>query len=287
MAEQGAVWMLCASLLVYAVILALAVLFQGKLLFGSALRVKRAAPGPADGRRIVEPVLLAPAAGSRLQGWLTIPAGKRPERLLVWFGGRNEHVAWTRDLAGWLPDDCALLSFNYRSLGGSKGWPSETACVEDAEAIVEWGLGRLQLSPDALFLCGRSLGTGIAMQLSAKLTAAGRAPVSVALISPLMSMRAILARSRLLAPLVAFLRSPFDSMSAADALRCDVLVLLAARDRRVPHAHSLELVRALRAAGCSVSVERIPATDHCTVARAPLAMHSIGRWLSSNSSVSR
>ena len=86
--------------------------------------------------------------------------------MLLWFGGRNEHVAWTPDLAGWLPDDCALLAFNYRGLGGSSGWPGETACVDDAEAIAAWGLAELGLPPAALHLAGRSLGTGVAMQLA-------------------------------------------------------------------------------------------------------------------------
>ena len=70
--------------------------------------------------------------------WLEIPqpfSRKSFSVLLLWFGGRNEHVAWTPDLAGWLPDDCALLAFNYRGLGGSTGWPGEAACVDDAEAI--------------------------------------------------------------------------------------------------------------------------------------------------------
>lgn len=252
---------------------------QGKLLFGRTWRIRRTDPGPAAARRRTVDLWLERPGGVRLQGWLTLPTGAPPRRLLLWFGGRNEHVAWTPDLAGWLPDDCALLAFNYRSLGGSSGWPGERPCVDDAEAIADWGLARLGLPDDALHLAGRSLGSGVAMQLAARLAADERPPASVALITPLKSLRAVLRRHPLLAPLTPWLRSPLDSIAAAQALRCPVLVLLAERDRQVPHAHSLALVGALRRAGAAVSVHRLPATDHRSLARTPAAMQRMGSWL--------
>lgn len=270
------------ALILSAAVLALAVLAQGKLLFGRTWRIRRTDPGPAAARRRSRDIWLERPGGVLLQGWLTVPADAAPCRLLLWFGGRNEHVAWTPDLAGWLPDDCALLAFNYRSLGGSGGWPSEAACVADAEAMADWGLEHLDLPNDALHLAGRSLGSGVAMQLAARLAAAGEAPASVALITPFKSLRAVLARSPLLAPLTPLLRSPLDSVAAAQALNCEVLVLvlLAERDRQVPHAHSHALVRALQAAGCAVTVQRLAGTNHRSLARTPEAMQQLGGWLS-------
>lgn len=253
---------------------------QGRLLFGRTWRIRRAAPGPAAARRRRVPVWLARPGGTLLQGWLTLPeGGPPPARLLLWFGGRNEHVAWTPDLAGWLPDDCALLAFNYRGLGGSGGWPSEAACVADAEAIARWGLARLGLPTAALHLAGRSLGTGVAMQLAARLAAAGTPVAGVALITPLKSLRAVLRRNPLIAPLMPLLRSPLDSLAAARALACEVLVLLAERDRQVPHAHSHALVGALQAAGCTVTVQQFAGTNHRSLARTPAAMQTLGGWL--------
>lgn len=255
------------------------VLLQGKLLFGRTWRIRRTDPGPAAARRRAEAVWLDRPGGVRLQGWLTVPVDVAPGRLLLWFGGRNEHVAWTPDLAGWLPDDCALLAFNYRSLGDSGGWPGEAACVADAEAAAAWGLARLALPAQALHLAGRSLGTGVAMQLAARCAAAGRPVGSVALITPLKSLRAVLQRNPLLAPLTPWLRSPLDSVAAAQVLRCDVLVLLAEHDRQVPHAHSLALVDALRHAGAAVTVDRFAGTTHRSLARTPAAMQRMGGWL--------
>lgn len=255
------------------------VALQGRLLFGRTWRIRRAAPGPAAARRRSEAVWLARPGDVQLQGWLTVPAEAPPRRLLLWFGGRNEHVAWTPDLAGWLPDDCALLAFNYRGLGASNGWPGETACVADAQAAADWGLARLALPPGALHLAGRSLGTGVAMQLAARRAAAGTPVASIALITPLKSLRAVLRRNPLIAPLTPWLRSPLDSLAAARALRCEVLVLLAETDRQVPHAHSHHLVDALRRAGSTVTLHQLAGTNHRSLARTPAAMQQLGRWL--------
>lgn len=270
-------WALLAGAALAAAITAL----QGKLLFGRTWVIRRTDPGPAAARRRAEAVWLERPGGVRLQGWLTLPLdAPPPRRLLLWFGGRNEHVAWTPDLAGWLPDDCALLAFNYRSLGESGGWPSEAACVADAEAAAAWGLARLDLPPGALHLAGRSLGTGVAMQLAARLAAAGRPVASVALISPLKSLRAVLRRNLLIAPLTPWLRSPLDSVAAAQAVKGgDVLVLLAERDRQVPLAHSHTLVRALQRAGAAVTVHQFAGTNHRSLARTPAAMQRLGGWL--------
>lgn len=268
-------WGLLAGLALAAAVTAL----QGKLLFGRTWVIRRTDPGPAAAQRRTAAVWLERPGAVLLQGWLTVPSGEAPRRLLLWFGGRNEHVAWTPDLAGWLPDDCALLAFNYRSLGGSGGWPSEAACVADAEAAADWGLDHLDLPRDALHLAGRSLGTGVAMQLAARLAAAGRPVASVALITPLKSLRAVLRRNPLIAPLTPWLRSPLDSVAAARALHCEVLVLLAETDSQVPHAHSHALVDALRRAGSAVTVQQFAGTDHRSLARTPAAMQQLGNWL--------
>ncbi|MDR7333423.1 hypothetical protein [Roseateles asaccharophilus] len=268
------------ALLAWCLLMTAIILLQGKLLFGRTWRIRRTDPGPAAARRRAEAVWLDRPGDVRLQGWLTTPLDAVPRRLLLWFGGRNEHVAWTPDLAGWLPDDCALLAFNYRSLGDSGGWPGETACVADAEAIAAWGLARLGLPNDALHLAGRSLGTGVAMQLAARRAAASRPAAGVALITPFNSLRAVLRRNPLIAPLTPWLRSPLDSGAAARALTCDVLVLLAEHDCQVPHVHSLALVDALRHAGADVTVDRLAGTDHRSLARTPAAMQRVGSWLS-------
>jgi len=272
---HAALWILVACALASTA----AVLLQGRLLFGRIWHFRRAPPGPAARRRRTEAVALPREGRVALEGWLTLPEDAPPQRLLLWFGGRNEQVAWTRDLGGWLPDDCALLAFNYRGLGGSTGWPSERACVADALAIADWGLARLDLGPQALHVAGRSIGSGIAMQMAARLALAQRLPRSLVLITPPKSLRAVLAAMPLLRPLLILLRSPLDSMAAARAVPCPALVLLAEHDHRVPYAHSMDLVVALRESGAPVEVHRLAGTNHRDLVRRPEAMGLVGRWL--------
>lgn len=264
------------AVLVWGALLGLVACFQDKLLFGRTWRIRRTDPGPAAARRVVRPVMLERPGGVLLQGWLTTDVQVAPRRLLLWFGGRNEHVAWTPDLGGWLPDDFALVAFNYRSLGASGGWPSEAACVADAEAIAAWACERFGLESAALHLAGRSLGSGIAMQLAARLPGG---PAGLVLITPPKSIRALLRASPLLAPLALLLRSPLDSLAAARALRCPVLMLLAERDRRVPHAHSRALADALSRAGAAVELQTLAGTSHRSLARTPAAMACMSRAL--------
>jgi len=79
-----------------------AALLQGRLRFGFTGRIRRADPGPAAARRCAREVWLERPGGVLLQGWLALPTGdgSPPSRLLLWFGGRGEHVAWTPDIAG-------------------------------------------------------------------------------------------------------------------------------------------------------------------------------------------
>ena len=266
------------ALAAIAVVAVALILLQGRLLFGRTWHLRRAPGGPSADRRETHAVTLR-RDGVRLEGWLTRAKTEPPRRLLLWFGGRNEQVAWTRDLGGWLPDDCALLAFNYRGLGGSTGWPSERACVADALAMAEWGLAHLGLGPEALHVAGRSIGSGIAMQMAARLASARQLPRGLVLITPPMSLRAVLAAMPWVRPLVGLLRSPLDSVAAAAVLPCPALVLLAEHDHRVPYAHSMALVDALRETGAAVEVHRLAGTNHRNLVRRPEAMGLVGRWL--------
>ena len=107
------------------------------------------------------------------------------------------------------------------------------------------------------------------------------------LIAPPKSIRALVRASPLLAPLSPVLRSPLDSLAAARALRCPVLMLLAETDRRVPHTHSLDLAAALRQAGAAVDVQTVAGTNHRNLARQPAAMAHVGRALGPDASKGR
>lgn len=246
---------------------ALAVLMrrQARVIFGSP-RALRSAPAGAHAVHGAQPVTLDVADDVRLQGWLTT-SPQPPSGLVVWLGGRNEDVGWTPAIASWLGPDWAVCAFNYRGCAGSTGRPGEADSVRDALAIAAWAVARTGVPHDHVILIGRSLGSAVAVQAAARRPVAG-----LVLLSPPASVRRIMRRNPLLWPALPWLRHPFDSLAAAARVRCPSLVLLAERDRRVPHGESLALARALRDAAAVApalehQVRTLPGTTHRTLAR--------------------
>jgi dienelactone hydrolase len=149
--------------------------------------------------------------------------------------------------------------------------------MEDAQAILHWGSAQTSLPASRMLLVGRSLGSGVAVQLAAQQPVAG-----LVLLSPPASIRALAIRNPLLLPAVPWLRSPFDSLAHAHQVRSPSLVLLAERDRRVPHSESLKLVAALRerTRGTSRSCEvlTVPRTTHRSLARDATTLAAIAAF---------
>jgi pimeloyl-ACP methyl ester carboxylesterase len=85
-------------------------------------------------------------------------------RAVVYFGGNAEDVSLTvPELAVAFPDR-AIYALHYRGYGGSAGRPTEADLVADAIALFDTVQRR---HPDVVVI-GRSLGTGIAIQVAAR-----------------------------------------------------------------------------------------------------------------------
>ena len=80
----------------------------------------------------------------------------------------------------------AVLLVNYRGYGDSGGRPGEKALVADALALYDWVARRADLDAARICAHGRSLGTGVAVQL-----AAARPLKCVVLTSPFESLVAV------------------------------------------------------------------------------------------------
>lgn len=61
-----------------------------------------------------------------------------------------------------------VLLVEYRGYGKSEGSPSETGLYKDAEAAIEFLLGRNDINTDKIFLFGRSLGGAVAIWLASQ-----------------------------------------------------------------------------------------------------------------------
>ena len=174
--------------------------------------------------------------GTQLHGWLRHTVDERPSRgLVIYFGGNAEEVSGqvydAEPLAPW-----SVAAINYRGYGLSEGRPSETALVADALAIYDRLAVREDVDPNRIVILGRSLGSGIAVQL-----AASRPVRAVVLVSPFDSLRSLARKQYPFVPVSLLLKHPFDSLARAPGIEAPLLVIAGERDRIIPPAFSRRL----------------------------------------------
>lgn len=94
---------------------------------------------------------------------------KDPEaRLLIYFHGNSATLAQERrtieyrSYSAGASDKIFVLAFDYRGFGLSKGEPSESRLLDDAEAVIDWALNKCRIPSERIVLLGHSLGTAVA-----------------------------------------------------------------------------------------------------------------------------
>ena len=185
--------------------------------------------------------------GYRLHGWLRrhsgraekYPVGKTsPQGLVIYFGGNAEEVSNqiydAQSLHPWW-----VSAFNYRGYGLSEGHPSERALVSDALAIYDQLTQQVNIHPNRIVVFGRSLGSGVAVQL-----AANRPVGAVVLISPFDSLRSLAQKQYPFVPVSLLLKHPFDSLARVPKIQTHLLVIAGKRDSIIPSTLSQNLYTA-------------------------------------------
>ena len=166
--------------------------------------------------------------GIQLHGWLINP---EKEKLIIYYGGNGEEVSYNFESFKRL-EDHAILMMNYRGYGESQGSPSEKRLVGDALALFD----EMSKSYSTIILFGRSLGSGIAVQV------AGRRSVnSLILVTPFDSVVAVGQKYFPFAPVSLLAKDRYDSISASRGVKSPALFLLAEMDEIIPIRHGINL----------------------------------------------
>ncbi len=214
---------------------------------------------PASGVRFPEPGEGAPwrvvryeaVDGIRLDGAYFAPPAAGGH-VVLYFHGNAEAAAQNLPLGGSL---CAagfgVFLAEYRGYGSLPGSPSEKGLYADGEAALA-ELGRLGIPPARVVLAGRSLGSGVAVELATR-----HAVAAVVLVSAYTS---IVDMGRTLAGPLARLvvRDRFDSLSKIAGVASPVVLLHGTRDDVVP----VEMGRRLAAARPGARWVEIPGATH-------------------------
>jgi pimeloyl-ACP methyl ester carboxylesterase len=165
-----------------------------------------------------------------LKIWMVARPGPRA---LIYFGGNAEDVsANLAPFAAEFPDH-SLYLVNYRGYGGSTGNPSESALIADAKAIYD----HLHVRYPEISVFGRSLGSGIAVQL-----AATREVRRLVLVTPYDNLARVAGAHFPLFPVAFLMRDRYDCAGRTRDIRAPVLAVVAGDDEIIPRARSVALV---------------------------------------------
>jgi pimeloyl-ACP methyl ester carboxylesterase len=214
-------------------------------------------------------VTIIAADGIKLRGWLVKGKGSLTP-IVIYFGGNAEEVSWLADVAehfaGW-----SLLLVNFRGYGESEGKPGEKELLGDGLAIHDYVKRRPDVNPEHIVAMGRSLGSGVAVNLAAHRTLKG-----VILVSPYDSIVEVARRHYPFLPVSLMLRHRFDSLSLAPQIGAPLLCLVATEDRVIPVSHSRALFEAWHG---SKTWREIARSSHDSIAGEPDYWRSITDFL--------
>jgi len=203
-------------------------------------------------RQVATPLLTLPTPAGDVLVSVKEQAGADA---LLYFGGNAEDVSFALDELARLFPKHALYLLHYRGYGGSAGEPGEAALVADAQSLFD----TVHTRHANVAVIGRSLGSGIAVQL-----AASRPVRRLVLVTPFDSIEAVAARFYPWLPVRWLLKDSFDSVAHAPRVTAPTLVLSAGRDQVVPADNTRRLLERLPPA--LVAHRAFPEADHDDIA---------------------
>lgn len=247
------------ALAIYAALLAFMWFRQESLMFYPV-------PLPADYRLATEPdvhertVAVDGAQLSVLQLKLPDPKG------VVFFlhGNAGNLAGWFTNTAFYRQANFDLVMPDYRGYGKSTGRIASPAQLR-ADVRAVWDSIAAQYQGRRIVLYGRSLGTALAADLAAQLSAEGRKPDLTVLVSPYASLRELTAEFYPWVP-GAFLRYPLDNGLHLPAVAGPVLLVHGERDTLIGVHHARRLHQLVPSARLFV----VPEAGHNDIHEFPL-----------------
>lgn len=210
---------------------------QDRMLYPGAAGIEAPAPFAAPEGTVV---LRHPIGDGEVYGWLLPPldGDGGGSGLVVHFHGNGERIElWAQGMRPWREAGFWLLLPEYRGYGRAAGSPTETGIVSDATALIRSALLATGLPPDRVLFHGRSLGAGVAAQVSTHIPPRG-------LVVESGFTRVVDLTRRMLVPDF-LVRDRYDTLSALREDRFPVLILHGAHDEIIPVAHAERLHRSV------------------------------------------
>jgi fermentation-respiration switch protein FrsA (DUF1100 family) len=197
------------------------------------------APSPASGD-------WSPAGGDYEEAWIDVPAvpGAKAARVYGWFfdkpeakhavlycHGNGVDVSRLPELARLLRDqlDAAVLVWDYRGYGKSKGTPNEAGVIADGLAAQRWLADHAGRKPADIVVIGRSLGGCVATAIAAE-----QGAEMLVLQSTCTSLTDVAANRYPYLPVRWVMQNRFDSLMRIRRYEGPVLVSHGTKDEVIP-----------------------------------------------------
>lgn len=119
-----------------------------------------------------EEVFLQTADGETING-LFFPGEDRKRAILYFHGNAGDLSGWQFVAEDLLPSGLSIFIIDYRGYGKSTGSVSERGLYVDADAAYDYLVRDRKISPNDIVLYGRSIGSGVAVQLATQKKTAG------------------------------------------------------------------------------------------------------------------
>jgi uncharacterized protein len=256
--------------LVYAAASVVLYLFQDRLIFFRQTLTRERLQDLKEKFPGSEEVSLMTPDSIELRGWLHHGTYEGQAPLLIYFGGNAEEVSWMMEFGNMAPG-WSLLLVNYRGYGMSQGRPGEKVMLSDALLLYDKFSTRNDINEKKIVVMGRSLGTAVAVYLSANRPVSG-----TVLVSPYASIEDIASASFPAFPVRYLLKHKFNVLPFASETENPMISIIASDDTIIPKIHSRRLYEAWKG---DKSIKVIPDSDHNTLMLDSLYWHYIREFL--------
>ncbi|MDQ3818756.1 MAG: alpha/beta hydrolase [Acidobacteriota bacterium] len=197
----------------------------------------------------IENVWMKTADGVRIHGWYSTPqrvingqgSTIQTRMTLLWFHGNAGNITDRYGVISNLMElPVAVFIIDYRGYGRSQGGPSEQGLYADARAAWDYLTATRNIPPKNIVIFGDSLGGAVAIDLAAKVNAAGLLVQSTFTSIPDMAALLMPAFPRFL------LRTKMDSINKIGEVRCPKLFIHSPGDEMIPFSMGRRLYDAAR-----------------------------------------
>lgn len=229
------------------------------------------AAAPFESRRF-EMIEVRAADGTMLPVALH-DAGAHSPTILVFVGNAGSRDYFRALYEPLLRAGATVVLMPYRGAEGIPGRPSEKWLRADAHAVVEAIPSLLDRAPGPVHLAAYSLGTGLALELSAD-----PGMGDVLLVAPYARICEIMTRKTLLPACWMPWVDHWDSAAFAAKPGSEVTILHGKEDRLIPPRQSEKLAAALQEAGRLKARILIEGAEHNDIITTPAAWAAITSW---------